>query len=149
MGEKDDNLYRPPRPGAEKIDYLSPSLDSVRSNLVADQPVFLSLGPDGKRGGANELGVTVAVVPRCPNCRTTSRRFDPFAKTSSLPLSILAEAVVAGMPVYPSPANVYLPAQGRRLLAFSDSRQEAARLGPRLTAQHDEQVIRALRRGHS
>ena len=64
--------------------------------------------------------------------------------TSPLALSILAETVLAGMPVYPSPANVYLPALGRRLLAFSDSRQEAARLGPRLSAQHDEQVIRAL-----
>ena len=46
--------------------------------------------------------------------------------------------------MYPSAANVYLPAQGRRLLAFSDSRQEAARLGPRLTAQHDEQIIRRV-----
>ena len=37
----------------------------------------------------------------------------------------------------------FLPARGRRLLVFSDSRQEAARLGPRLTAQHELQVIRA------
>jgi len=144
MGEKEENQYRPPRPGTTKTDHLSPALDRVRDRLAADKPVFLTLGPDGKRGGVAELGIQVAVVTRCPNCRTTSRRFDPFAKTSPLPLSILAEAVLAGMPVYPSPANVYLPAQGRRLLAFSDSRQEAARLGPRLTAQHDEQVIRAL-----
>src|SRR5262249_40502943 len=78
------------------------------------------------------------------SCRATATLFDPFGTYSPLPLSILAEAAVAEMPVYPSPANVYLPAKGRRLLAFSDSRQEAARLGPRLTTQHDEQVTRSL-----
>ena len=35
------------------------------------------------------------------------------------------------------------PAGGRRLLAFSDSRASAARLGPLLTQQHEMQVIRA------
>ena len=33
--------------------------------------------------------------------------------------------------------NVAVLKQGRRLLAFSDSRAEAARLGPRLTLQHE------------
>jgi hypothetical protein len=71
-------------------------------------------------------------------------RIKPFANTTSLPLSIFAEAAMAETPVYPTLDNVYRPAKGRRLLAFSDSRQEAARLGPRLTEQHEGQVARAL-----
>jgi DEAD/DEAH box helicase domain-containing protein len=47
------------------------------------------------------------------------------------------------LPVFPSSNNPWLPARGRRMLAFSDSRQEAARLGPRLRCQHERQLIRA------
>src|SRR5581483_8678761 len=47
------------------------------------------------------------------------------------------------LPPFPGGHNLWLPARGRRLLAFSDSRQEAARLGPRLTRQHETQVLRA------
>src|SRR5262249_53766054 len=48
------------------------------------------------------------------------------------------------LPEYPSVESCWLPARGRRLLAFSDSRQEAARLGPRLTKQHELQLFRAI-----
>ena len=41
------------------------------------------------------------------------------------------------------PHRTFSPAKGRRLLVFSDSRREAARLGPVLTAQHEIQVVRA------
>jgi len=37
----------------------------------------------------------------------------------------------------------WLPAGGRRMLTFSDSRAEAARLGPRLTQQHETQIVRS------
>ena len=47
------------------------------------------------------------------------------------------------MPEYPDENRVWKPARGRRLLVFSDSRAEAARLGPRLTRQHELQVFRA------
>ncbi len=91
-----------------------------------------------------EPGTPVAVTPRCPCCTANRSRLKPFANATSLPLSIFAEATLAETPVYPTLDNVYRPAKGRRLLAFSDSRQEAARLGPRLTKQHEGQVVRAL-----
>ena len=143
-GRKHEDRYAPPVPGAEPPDHLSPRVDLVRERLAADRPLFMTLTADGACGGATEPGTPAAVVTRCPNCRTPAQRFGPFAAFSPLPLSILAEAAVAGTPAYPSPANVYLPALGRRLLAFSDSRQEAARLGPRLTSQHDEQLTRSM-----
>jgi hypothetical protein len=51
--------------------------------------------------------------------------------------------VLQGLPPFPADARQWLPAGGRRLLAFSDSRREAARLGPQLTRQHEYQVVRA------
>ena len=47
------------------------------------------------------------------------------------------------MPVYPDESREWKPAKGRRLLCFSDSRREAARLGPLLSRQHEIQLIRA------
>ena len=58
-------------------------------------------------------------------------------------LSILAESILAELPEHSTKYNQWLPARGRRVLVFSDSRQGAARLGPRLTYQHEIQLIRA------
>lgn len=80
----------------------------------------------------------------CPNCHaslSSSTRFDSIV---SLTLSIVAESVLAELPEFGSAQNRWLPARGRRLLAFSDSRMEAARLGPRLTQQHQFQLLRAI-----
>lgn len=61
----------------------------------------------------------------------------PFA------LSVTAETVLHDLPPYRRDSRHWKPAGGRRLLSFSDSRASAARLGPRLTQQHETQVIRA------
>jgi hypothetical protein len=47
------------------------------------------------------------------------------------------------MSPYRDATREWKPAKGRRLLCFSDSRREAARLGPLLTTQHETWVIRA------
>lgn len=80
----------------------------------------------------------------CPLCRMDDpEEWKPFAQSVSLTLSILAESILAELPVYPASYNHWLPARGRRMLVFSDSRQAAARLGPRLTRQHEIQLVRA------
>jgi hypothetical protein len=61
----------------------------------------------------------------------------PFA------LSVTAETVLHDLPPYRGVSRNWKPAEGRRLLAFSDSRASAARLGPRLTQQHEMRVVRA------
>lgn len=66
-----------------------------------------------------------------------------FSARARLQLSVVAETALAIMPEFPNANNVWKPARGRRLLVFSDSRAEAARLGPRLTRQHEMQVFRA------
>ncbi len=67
-----------------------------------------------------------------------------FISPSRLTLSIIAESLLAEMPPMPGPVAGCRPGGGRRLIAFSDSRKEAARMGPTLQAQHEQQILRAV-----
>ncbi len=69
----------------------------------------------------------------------------PLAGPQRLSLSVLAETVLEGMPAYQDDicSKDWKPGLGRRLLCFSDSRREAARLGPQLTRAHERWVVRA------
>jgi hypothetical protein len=92
----------------------------------------------------------------CPNCMTSwgvsqddadqgdlDLQIQPLRGAERLALSVATETVLYGMPVYPGPSRDWKPGKGRRLLCFSDSRREAARLGPLLTSQHETWVIRS------
>ena len=92
--------------------------------------------------GAADNAVSLYEISECPRCGEGQQAFTFFG-WSPLILSILTETVLSEMPHFPTLSNDFLPARGRRLLVFSDSRQEAARLGPRLTGQHELQIIRA------
>ncbi len=73
------------------------------------------------------------------------RKCAPLDGPHRLALSVVAETLLEGMPTFsdgPGSRN-WKPAEGRRLLCFSDSRREAARLGPQLTRAHETWVIRA------
>jgi DEAD/DEAH box helicase domain-containing protein len=84
-------------------------------------------------------------VDKCPLSGTalTPESVGWFSARARLQLSVVAETALATMPEYPDDSKAWKPARGRRLLVFSDSRAEAARLGPRLTRQHELQVFRA------
>ena len=115
----------------------------------------LRIDPDtGKTTGTHANTLTLRVFVTCPRCGNDQEEenlpnqgrvpsYVPFVASSSLTLSIVAETILAEVPPLPTSENLWLPARGRRLLAFSDSRREAARLGPRLTRQHETQLIRA------
>jgi hypothetical protein len=140
---EDSPVLTVPPPFAEKYTLLTPCVEEAMRRLPSDV-MPRRLGSDAVLRSEIEPGTLVAVTPRCPCCTAIRSRVKPFANATSLPLSIFAEATLAETPVYPTLDSVYRPAKGRRLLAFSDSRQEAARLGPRLTKQHEGQVARAL-----
>jgi DEAD/DEAH box helicase domain-containing protein len=106
-------------------------------------------------------GLPVDPVIECPHCGEdasdeladtidseflwpTQGCFGPMIASASLALSLTAETAIVDIPDYPAAEAAHLPAYGRRLLAFSDSRSEAARLGVRLTYQHEIQMIRAM-----
>jgi hypothetical protein len=74
----------------------------------------------------------------CPNCEADQDIFEPMQLPDTLTLPAVAESVLAAMPPQSDPLlRSMLPAGGRQLLAFSDSRRQAARLGPHLTYQHE------------
>ena len=86
-------------------------------------------------------------VETCPNCNADSQEFAPVGFGDGLALPLVAETLLSAMPPVPGAERDWLPARGRRLLVFSDSRREAARLGPILTRQHEIQLGRALLTG--
>lgn len=73
-----------------------------------------------------------------------AKSLKPMGSDSRLQLSVIAEGALAEMPPYPGDSKRWKPAEGRRLLVFSDSRREAATLGPSLTGNHERQLFRAL-----
>jgi hypothetical protein len=92
----------------------------------------------------------------CPHCGTIwsssaddadeddwDLQIQPLTGAERLAVGVAAETVLYGMPVFPDSSREWKPGRGRRLLCFSDSRREAARLGPLLTAQHETWVIRS------
>lgn len=99
----------------------------------------------GATHSAGTDGLELWSVDACPNCDTDKKEsWQAFGSHANLTLAILAETALAALPPYPATHHDFLPAQGRRMLAFSDSRTEAARLGPRLTRQHETQLVRAI-----
>jgi len=80
----------------------------------------------------------------CPNCGAGSSYFVPVSVPDSAVLPIIAETILSDLPEIAHVSQHWLPASGRRLLVFSDSRREAARLGPHLTNQHEQQLGRRV-----
>ena len=135
-------------------------LDNVRGN-----PLVQFFVPHGQANGAqvtdwidriSRVGTTprngnasaLVRVPRCPNCAEqfvgNPDAWEMVTVPDRLARAVAAEALVAELP----PIGLSVderkcrPAEGRRLLMFSDGRQAAARLGPALTSQHQTQVLR-------
>ncbi len=92
----------------------------------------------------SETTVALQPVDTCPNCGAEDEHFRTMQLSDGLVLPVVAETLLAALPVMPAPQCGWLPAGGRRLLAFSDSRSRAARLGPMLTRSHEIQMGRAL-----
>ncbi len=125
-----------------------------RRNNTSHKPLFLSIttaesplqvdaatGQLGSNGGLQlqRLGED------CPSCGQTKESFKPFQSSHRLYQSIIAETSFLEIPPLAGERNpATLPAEGRRLLAFSDSRQGAARLGPELRQQHEGRLLRGI-----
>jgi DEAD/DEAH box helicase domain-containing protein len=112
-----------------------------KSTLIG--PVVRINPTDGSWSGEGAEGVTLRAAEECPNCGAEKSEFSSFFSHNNLAMSIVAETILSELPPFPSNSCNWLPAGGRRLLTFSDSRREAARLGPRLTRQHETQLLRA------
>ncbi len=78
----------------------------------------------------------------CPVC--SNNEFYDLAISDQFTLPLVAESMLVNMPEIDKESNKFLPAKGKRLLTFSDSRSSAARLGTLLTKQHEIQLFRKL-----
>ncbi len=115
---------------------------SPRPIAQATQIVFNP--QNGAMSGLGSPGIPLWRVTECPATGLAiGRSIRFFGSQSGLQLTLLAETALMEMPVYAHEDRRWKPARGRRLLIFSDSRTEAARLGPRFTRQHEVQVFRA------
>lgn len=101
---------------------------------------------DFRTGRCENDGNTISLrnISECISCSDPLSSVKPMGLPDALGLPVSVEAVFAEMPLYPEDKRHWLPAGGRRLLIFSDSRKEAARLGPLLTDQHEQQMTRAV-----
>ena len=82
----------------------------------------------------------------CANCHAdgeSALKYVRVAAPQSLSTSVVTETILAALPGYPSAAREFLPPRGRRLLAFTDSRQGAVRLGPQELRTGSDQPSRA------
>ena len=115
--------------------------DDADGNAEGD---LLVLDRGGEPGGHGAAGIRLRIVDGCPDCGEDAQTWQALFLPDRLALSILAETTLAGLPRFPGYTADWLPAGGRRLLAFSDSRRAAARLGAALTDDHETQLIRSL-----
>lgn len=136
---RSENSLRPVPPWSPSAIHLVPNDGSDGGRSVVS---FTT--PDGElRGVSDTEAIPLAILDDCPNCGADTHELRPLMSGAAQTLPIVAETILANVTPFPGSQSEWLPARGRRLLAFSDSRKEAARLGPRLTHQHEIQLVRA------
>lgn len=88
------------------------------------------------------------IFKTCPACGDRSATTLPIANTyrtaPNSSVQVLIDEVIRGLPPAPDILRSDRPLQGRKLLCFADSRQEAASLAPDLMESHDAIVYRQL-----
>lgn len=123
-----------------KMAYPDPNGTRRLPDAWGGQPVEIAptSAGDAERYGRREL-------LRCPHCKLENVELEDL----QLPASAALPALVDG--IYPSlgeiaqpPDKPALPGGGRRILAFSDSRQGAARLAVEIESTHETGVNRQL-----
>jgi hypothetical protein len=102
----------------------------------------LNVSENGEILSSVETGKQLYETPCCPHCESQSFRSLVFS--DALLQSIVTETMLSHMPKADTRLNRFLPARGRKIIAFSDSRAESARLGVHLTRTHEFQVFRFL-----
>jgi replicative superfamily II helicase len=146
-----DNRYRPVRDWREDDDRVTEEddgIDGLTAGIIFLRPAGRDATfwepyklSDGQRDTAAEHTRLVA-HSECPACG--DREFELVQLGDTAGLGMAAETMLASMPPWPDADRLWRPAEGRRLIAFNDSRPSAARLGPSLTATHEVQMARAM-----
>lgn len=86
------------------------------------------------------------ILRRCPACtgRSNSEIVYRFLSGSEAPVAVIATDVYEQLTPSREPGAIHRPGQGRKLLVFADSRQDAAFFAPYLERTHMRAVQRRL-----
>ena len=144
-----DDLWVPLDPldnqrGNAAVQFFVPSVQTNATPATDWIDVTRRVATTPRNGNASAL-IRVACCPKCNEQLVgDADAWDLVAVPDRLARAVAAEALVAELPPIglSAEARKCRPAEGRRLLMFSDGRQAAARLGPALTSQHQTQVLR-------
>jgi hypothetical protein len=156
--------YYAPKP-AMRIFYLIARPINVKAEDGVEGEEHWINSENGKVGGCGDRGVPLWAPYRhtddhrqqcCPVCLSDwtidademlsldwKDTCKPLKGGRSFALSVIAETILHNLPPLEAASRAWKPAEGRRLLCFSDSRASAASLGPKLTLQHEIQVVRS------
>ncbi|SDE18091.1 DEAD/DEAH box helicase [Belnapia rosea] len=143
-----DNRFRPARDWREDDDRLEDDDDEAASTvrfLRPADPADPAWEPYQLADGRRETLMPHAKLrthQACPTCEDGKFALVQLGDTAGLGMA--AETMLASMPPWAGADRAWRPADGRRLIAFNDSRPSAARLGPTLTATHEIQMGRAM-----
>lgn len=128
----------------------TPSDQSRKSTFFAfsedvekGQPLYVEPSTGALEGEGEGVALWKQDDP-CPRCRESLSDARPIELGINLLTTVVAETTLIAQPERPKADRAWYPARGRRLLAFSDSRLQAARLGPSLTRTHELQLVRRL-----
>jgi DEAD/DEAH box helicase domain-containing protein len=127
---------------AQPVNLWMPSSEA-EAEMSAKKTLMVIDPHSGEIRGAGFDGASFFRVFECPNCEASAEEWRSIAGNASIGLPIVAEAILSELPEFPGHQRDWLPGRGRRLLTFSDSRREAARLGPLLCQQHERRLVRA------
>ncbi len=123
-----------------KVDSRFPELAKYFSFKESNDK--FSMKKTGDKCSSDNADNSMYLHTKCPCCE--NEIFKPLTLSDQFILPLIAETMLIDMPEIDKPNKTLLPAQGRRLIAFSDSRNAAARLGPLLTNQHETQMYRYM-----
>lgn len=100
-------------------------------------------------GGVVQNNPATALVDECPSCGGRDARSEiitPFHPGDQAMTEVVTEVVYANVPPLAKPVNKTdpsrLPGKGRKLLVFSDNRQDAAHFAPSFHDRHEELLMR-------
>jgi superfamily II DNA or RNA helicase len=123
-----------------KIDSRFPGKEKYFSFKESNDKISMKI--TGEKCSSENADNSMYLHTQCPSCE--NELFKPLTLSDQFLLPLIAETMLIDMPEIDKPNKSLLPAQGRRLIAFSDSRNAAARLGPLLTNQHETQMYRYM-----
>ncbi len=134
--------------------------DALKDNIGLEENLLCSccglIQPAGTRQCTCTTGQMVKVnkvdighsqtLRRCVSCSTRSSKgvVYRFLTGQDAPVSVLAEALYQHIPPSKAKNSASLPGQGRKMLNFTDSRQNAAFFAPFLVRTHDRNLRRRM-----